>query len=103
MEYYHLKMPKKKRKRRSRQEIICDVLQACKNFHKPTKIMYQANLSWNLLIKMLEYLMSENFIEKKTNTDTTDKRGRDRYYITSKGEVAHRQLSNVIDTYKLGV
>jgi len=66
--------------RRSRLEIYYDVLQVIsRGAHKPTRIMYRANLSWIPLQEILKSLLIQGFIEEKRFKKST------RYEITTKG------------------
>ena len=69
--------------RRSRLEIYFDVLKAIDNgTNKPTRIMYETNLSWTSVCSVFDALLNSDFIgaEKKKNST--------RYYITEKGKNA---------------
>ncbi len=69
--------------KRSRLEIYLDVLRVIKNgVHKPTRIMYTTNLSWNPLQEILNSLISQDLIVMK------DDGSRKRYEITEKGRTA---------------
>jgi len=49
--------------KRSRIEIYLDILKAInKGVHKPTRIMYQTNLSWKPLMQVLNAMMEQNLI-----------------------------------------
>ena len=66
--------------RRSRLEIYFDVLKVIdKGTNKPTRIMYETNLSWTSLCSVFDTLINSDFIreEKKRNSK--------RYHITEKG------------------
>ena len=69
--------------RRSRLEIYFDVLKTIDNgTDKPTRIMYETNLSWTSVCDVFDALLNSDFIraeKKKTST---------RYYITEKGKNA---------------
>jgi predicted transcriptional regulator len=50
--------------KRSRLEIYLDVLKVLrKGESRPTRIMYQSNLSWKPLVKILDSLMRQEIIE----------------------------------------
>jgi len=69
--------------KRSRLQIYFDVLEAIsRGIAKPTKIMYETNLSWNTLCTVFNVLIDSDFMqeEKKKNTK--------RYHITHKGKKA---------------
>ena len=67
--------------KRSRLEICIDILQTVnKGYHKPTRIMYKSNLSWNPLCETLNFLTEQGALEVK-------KIGKKKkYYITEKGK-----------------
>ena len=51
------------RKNRDRVEIVANILEICRNDTRKTKIMYQANLSFELLAKYLRLLQQANLIK----------------------------------------
>lgn len=66
--------------RRSRLEIYFDVLRVIyKGTNKPTRIMYETNLSWTALCSVFETLLSSDFIREEK------KKSSKRYHITEKG------------------
>ncbi len=73
--------------RRSRLEIYLDVLWAIKRgTRKPTRIMYEANLSWRPLQRILKSMKSQGLIEEIDFTGNRDKRTNTIFEITQKGE-----------------
>ena len=75
------------KKRRSKLEIYIDVLQTIKEgTTKPTRIMYGANLSWQLLQGVLESLIDQGLIEELDQSGSRDKRTNVIYTVTSKGD-----------------
>jgi len=73
--------------RRSKLEIYLDVLWAIKRgTRKPTRIMYEANLSWKPLQKILKSMASQDLIVEVDATPERDKRTSSVYEITQKGE-----------------
>ena len=77
--------------RRSKLEIYLEVLKIIKNgTSKPTRIMYQANISWQPLTRILTSMVSQGLVEAiATNSQsrrTKDKRTKNIYQITLKGE-----------------
>jgi len=76
-------------RRRSKLEIYVEVLSIVKGgTSKPTRVMYEANLSWDHLHRILKPMLSQGLIEE---IDTTQERRRDkrtntRYELTQKGE-----------------
>jgi predicted transcriptional regulator len=77
--------------RRSRLEIYLEVLQIIKGgTSKPTRIMYQANISWQPLVRILGSMVSQALVDE-VDTTTGGRRRRDKrtskvYQITMKGE-----------------
>jgi len=75
--------------RRSKLEIYLDVLGTIKRgTEKPTSIMYESNLSWKPLRRILAHMISQDLISE---VDMTGVRGRDKrtskcYKLTQKGE-----------------
>jgi predicted transcriptional regulator len=73
--------------RRSKLEIYLDVLWAIKSgTAKPTRIMYEANLSWKPLQRILKSMVSQNLVEEIDASESRDKRTNTLYEITQKGE-----------------
>lgn len=73
--------------RRSKLEIYLDVLWAIKRgTRKPTRIMYDANLSWKPLQKILVSMMSQDLIVEIDASAEKDKRTSTVYEVTQKGE-----------------
>ncbi|KON29399.1 hypothetical protein AC480_03275 [miscellaneous Crenarchaeota group archaeon SMTZ1-55] len=69
--------------RRSRLEIYFDVLKVIhKGTRKPTRIMYETNLSWTALCSVFETLLSSDFIREEKRKSSK------RYHITEKGKNA---------------
>lgn len=88
--------------RRSRLELYLDVLKAIKNStEKPTRIMYEANLSWKLLNDILSSLESQELIEEIDMSDSRDKRTNKVYKITQKGEALTRYFHHAEQLLKL--
>lgn len=71
--------------RRSKFEIYLDVLDCIRNTHKPTRIMYQCNLSWSLLKNVIRDLNDKKLISEEVFSKPSDKRTRYIYHITDKG------------------
>ncbi len=76
--------------RRSKLEIYLEVLNIIKNeTYKPTRIMYQANISWQPLMKVLGSMISQGLVDEidmKKQNRKRDKRTSKIYRITLKGE-----------------
>jgi len=59
------------KQRRSRLELYLDVLKAIKNGkEKPTRIMYEANLSWTSLNSITSFLVSQDLVEERLDRVT---------------------------------
>ena len=76
----------RQRKKRSRYEIVHDILDQCQNGAKKTWVMYRANLSYDLTTNYLNDLVKRGLIENKEGL----------YYITDKG----KQLLEVLKAWK---
>jgi predicted transcriptional regulator len=73
--------------RRSKLEIYLDVLWAVKRgTRKPTRIMYEANLSWKPLQTILQSMISQELIVEIDARAEKDKRTSTVYEVTQKGE-----------------
>ena len=77
---------KLRRKKRSKYEIIQDVLDQCQTGSKKTWVMYRANLSYDLTTEYLEYLVKLGLVEPKDGL----------YYTTDKG----KQLLELLKTWR---
>jgi predicted transcriptional regulator len=67
--------------RRSQMEIYIDILKAvAEGKKKPTHIMYRANLSWTRLKRYIDFLISQDLLQEKTNEGTTV------FMLTQKGK-----------------
>ena len=70
-------------RRRSRLKIYVDVLRTIRGGEKiPTRIMFRTNVSWAPLMKMLEYLVSQDLVRREEESR------RRRYVIREKGKKA---------------
>lgn len=88
--------------RRSRLEIYIDVLWVIKNgTRKPTRIMYEANLSWRPLQRILGSLASQGLIREVDAAENRDKRTKAYYTITQKGENVIRYFNRARDLIEL--
>ena len=76
--------------RRSKLEIFLEVLQIIKGgTSKPTRIMYQANVSWQPLTRVLESMVEKELIREidaKSRSGRRDRRTTKLYEITVKGD-----------------
>ncbi len=69
--------------RRSRLESYFDVLEVIdKGTNKPTRIMYETNLSWTSLCSVFDTLINSDFIREEKRKSSK------RYHITEKGRNA---------------
>ena len=88
--------------RRSKLEIYLDVLWAIKKgTRKPTRIMYEANLSWKPLQKILQSMMSQDLIVEIDARAEKDKRTSAVYEINQKGENIVKYFNRGKDYLKL--
>lgn len=88
--------------RRSRLELLITVLQAIKSGKaKPTRIMYEANLSWTLLKDVLSSLETQDLVEGIDASESGDKRTSKIYKITEKGEHLIKYFHNAEQLLKL--
>ena len=72
--------------RRSKLELCITVLEAVKNgTEKPTRIMYEANLSWMSLKNIIFSLVSQDLVEEIDVSESRDKRTNKVYRVTEKG------------------
>jgi predicted transcriptional regulator len=72
--------------RRSKFEIYIDIMSLIKNgIVIPTRIMYNANLSWKPLKEILKTLCLQGVIQEISG-DGDDKRTKRNYVLTEKGE-----------------
>ena len=77
--------------RRSRIELYVDILHAIANGREsPAKIVYAANLSYDRVVKCLEFLEEQSLIQRTENANK-----KRRYKITSKGLEVVRYFTEV--------
>jgi len=85
--------------RRSKLEIYLEVLNIIKSgVSKPTRIMYQANISWQPLVRILSSMVSQELIEQIDTSELgrkRDKRTSKIYNITMKGEKVIRYFKGM--------
>jgi predicted transcriptional regulator len=85
--------------RRSRFEISVDVLTAISHGeHKPTRLMYACNLSWNSIKNTLTFLVARGFVD-----EMSEKQKRKRYCITAKGRDVIGYCTGLQDLVKVSV
>ncbi len=76
--------------RRSRVELYVDILQAIANGREsPAKVVYAANLSYDRVVKCLEFLEEQGLVQQ--NSETMKRR----FKITSKGMDVVRYFGEV--------
>ena len=76
--------------RRSRIELYADILQAIANGREsPAKMVYAANLSYDRVIKCLDFLEDQNLVQRSSGTEKR------RYKVTSSGMDVVRYFSEV--------
>ena len=78
------------RRKRTRYEIIHDLLAQCENGAKKTWLMYRANLSYELTNNYINKLVEKGLITQKD----------DLYYITEKGQKLMQLLRQYVDKKK---
>ena len=70
--------------RRSKLEMTLSLLESVRaGIDKPTRIMYDSNMSWEPTRRMLSLLVDQGFLSEIQGSG--DKRSRTRYAITEKG------------------
>ena len=90
--------------RRSKLEVYLDVLWTIKNgTKKPTRIMYESNLSWKPLQRTLNSLVSQDLISEYEPMNIRDKRTSTCYELTAKGENVIKYFKRAEDLLELEV
>jgi len=88
--------------RRSKLEIYLNIIQIIKNgTRKPTRIMYEANLSWRPLQHFLMSMVSQGLIREIDAKGGRDKRTNKYYEITQKGENVVKYFRRTKDLLEL--
>jgi predicted transcriptional regulator len=95
--------------RRSTLEITIKVLETLQNGEfKPSRIMHDANISWDKLNEILDFLIKLELVtpfETKKNRRKMDKRSKIGYRITNKGQNVlrrfHKKDSDEIKEFNL--
>jgi predicted transcriptional regulator len=89
--------------RRSKFEIYIDILTQIKSgTNIPTRIMYSSNLSWKPLKQILNNLIKQGLIEDH-QFDEGDKRTKNTYNITEKGDNVLRYFNRAKDLMEVEV
>ena len=68
--------PVYKRRKRSKYEIVHDILSNCQNGAKKTWVMYRANLSYDLTTNYINELMKNGLIENRDGIYVTTEKGK---------------------------
>ena len=85
--------------RRSRFQISIDVLTSISNGeHRPTRIMYGCNLSWNSTKDTLNHLVAKGYVDEVSETMK-----RKRYSITTKGRDVIEDYGGLQDIIQISV
>ncbi|MBD3172365.1 hypothetical protein GF326_07830 [Candidatus Bathyarchaeota archaeon] len=95
----------RKRSRRSKMEMNLDILRAIQmGEKKPTRIMGRSNMTWSKLQRGLEFLLDSGYIIEIPVEDLprkrVDKRSKQIYQLTEKGESILRYFRNELKPVK---
>ena len=86
-------------RRRSRTELVCEVLESIDSgIHKPTHILYNTKVSWNVYTEIMDMLESKNFIETMPSNESST-RNRVKYYLTDDGKEALEGMRFLKDVF----
>ncbi len=92
------------KRRRSKLEVYLDVLWTIKNgTQKPTRIMYESNLSWKPLQRTLNSLASQGLVAEYEPEDNRDRRTTTCYELTQKGENVLKYFKRAEDLLELEI
>lgn len=92
------------KRRRSKLEVYLDVLWTIKNgTTKPTRIMYESNLSWKPLQRTLNSLASQGLVAEYEPEDNRDRRTTTCYELTQKGENVLKYFKRAEDLLELEI
>lgn len=90
-------------KRRTRVELLCDVLESIDTgVKKPTHILYKTNLSWTVLKDILEMLQMKEYIEKQEIKKYATKT-RVHYSLTNEGKDMLTNIQYLRNTLTISV
>ena len=67
--------------------------------NKPTRILYDTNLSWKILQELLMLLQQKGLIEKRYLL--TENYSKNSYYLTQSGEIVLRNLRHLQSTLQI--
>ncbi len=92
------------KRRRSKLEIYLDVLWTIKSgTKKPTRIMYESNLSWKPLQRTLNSLTAQGLVAEFEPDNNRDKRTTTCYELTQKGENVLKYFKRAEDLLELEI
>jgi len=92
------------KRRRSKLEVYLDVLWTIKSgTTKPTRIMYESNLSWKPLQRTLNSLATQGLVAEYEPEDNRDRRTTTCYELTQKGENVLKYFKRAEDLLELEV
>ena len=92
------------KRRRSKLEVYLDVLWTIKSgTQKPTRIMYESNLSWKPLQRTLNSLASQGLVAEYEPDDNRDRRTTICYELTQKGENVLKYFKRAEDLLELEI
>ncbi|MDH5792863.1 MAG: winged helix-turn-helix domain-containing protein [Candidatus Bathyarchaeota archaeon] len=92
------------KRRRSKLEVYLDVLWTIKNgTTKPTRIMYESNLSWKPLQRTLNSLAFQGLVTEYEPEDNRDRRTTTCYELTQKGENVLKYFKRAEDLLELEI
>lgn len=92
------------KRRRSKLEVYLDVLWTIKSgTTKPTRIMYESNLSWKPLQRTLNSLASQGLVAEYEPGGNRDRRTTTCYELTQKGENVLKYFKRAEDLLELEV
>ncbi|MCW4011826.1 MAG: helix-turn-helix transcriptional regulator [Candidatus Bathyarchaeota archaeon] len=86
-------------KRRSRTDLVYEVLESIDSgIHKPTHILYNTKVSWNVYTEIIDMLQTKNFI-KTVSSKESSTRNRVQYYLTDNGREALQGMQFLKDVF----
>jgi len=92
------------KRRRSKLEVYLDVLWTIKNgTTKPTRIMYESNLSWKPLQRTLNSLAFQGLVAEYEPKENRDRRTTTCYELTQKGENVLKYFKRAEDLLELEI
>jgi predicted transcriptional regulator len=86
-------------KRRTRTELVYEVMESINSgIHKPTHILYNTRVSWNVYTEIIDLLEDKKFINI-VETPEPSTRNRVKYYLTSDGKDALQGMRFLKDIF----